>query len=121
MLSRSLRERWHGAGGMRELLALAWPLVVSNSFWTLQLALGEHPAEAQVLETAYFRCLCFSALPTALFAAACSFYTGRGDSRKALFVNGVGLLVTGLVGYAWTYGRWGLPEWGITGTGWATV
>ena len=39
MLSRSLRERWHGPGGMRELLALAWPLIVSNSFWTLQIAL----------------------------------------------------------------------------------
>jgi MATE family multidrug resistance protein len=204
-MPRTLREFWQGPGGVRELLALAWPLVVSNSFWTLQIALdrillsrhssaevaaampaailfwtpfnlifhtasyattfvaqytgagrpervgpavwqsiwfsmlaglamlllvpnsawivsfGEHEPELQALETVYFRCLCFSALPTALIASACSFYTGRGDSRKALFVNAVGLSVTGLVGYAWTYGRWGLPEWGIEGTGWATV
>ena len=39
MLPQFLRERWHGPGGIRELLALAWPLVVSNSFWTLQIAL----------------------------------------------------------------------------------
>jgi MATE family, multidrug efflux pump len=205
MLPRFLRERWHGPGGMRELLALAWPLVVSNSFWTLQIALdrillsrhssaevaaampaailfwtpfnlifhtasyattfvaqytgagrpervgpavwqsvwfsvlaglamlilvpsaawiialGGHDPELQLYETVYFRCLCYSALPTALIASACSFYTGRGDSRKALFVNAVGLTVTALLGYAWTYGRWGLPEWGIEGTGWATV
>lgn len=205
MPARNLRDRWHGPGGMAELLALAWPLIVSNSFWTLQIALdrillsrhsaaevaaampaailfwtpfnlifhtasyattfvaqytgagrpervgpvvwqsiyfsvfaglammllvpygpaivalGGHEPELQVHEASYFQCLCYSALPTALTAAACSFYTGRGDSRKALLVNAVGLIVTGLVGYAWTYGRWGLPEWGIVGTGWATV
>lgn len=205
MLSRFWRERWHGPGGGRELLALAWPLIVSNSFWTLQIAIdrillsqsssaevaaampaamlfwtpfnfvfhttsyvttfvaqytgagrngrvgpavwqsiwfavlaglgflllvpnaewivaqGRHKPELQTLEVVYFRCMCFTALPCALTAAACAFYTGRGDSRKALMVNGVGLLVTGLVGYAWTYGRWGFPRWGIAGVGWATV
>jgi len=29
----------HGPGGTAELLRLAWPLVLSNSFWTLQIAL----------------------------------------------------------------------------------
>jgi len=33
------RDRWHGPGGGRELLALAWPLILSNSIWTLQIAL----------------------------------------------------------------------------------
>lgn len=205
MLSRHLRERWNGPGGGTELFALAWPLIVSNSFWTLQIALDRvllsrhssaevaaampaamlfwtpfnflfhtaayattfvaqytgagrnervgpavwqailfsiiagssflllvpnaewivsftgHDSEMQRLEVIYFRCLCFTALPSALVAASLSFYTGRGDSRKALFVNAVGLLVTGLIGYAWTYGRWGFPEWGIAGVGWATV
>jgi MATE family multidrug resistance protein len=205
MLAGMLRNRWEGPGGGRELFALAWPLIVSNSFWTLQIALdrillsrhstaevaaampaamlfwtpfnflfhtsayattfvaqytgagrpervgsavwqaiwfsviggtaflllvpnaeaivalGGHAPELQVLEAQYFRCLCFTALPGALVPAACSFYTGRGDSRKALIVNAVGLVVTGLVGYAWTYGRWGFPEWGIAGVGWATV
>ena len=35
----SWRDRWHGPGGGRELLALAWPLILSNSIWTLQIAL----------------------------------------------------------------------------------
>src|SRR5947208_3554643 len=35
----SWRDRWHGPGGGRELLALAWPLIVSNSFFTLQIAI----------------------------------------------------------------------------------
>jgi len=199
------RIRWSGPGGGRELLALAWPLILSNSFWTLQIALdrillshhssdevaasmpaamlfwtpfnllfhtatyattfvaqysgagrpsrvgpavwqalyfslfggaaflllvpfanlivsiGGHTPELQSLEATYFRCLCFAALPQLLTGAACSFYTGRGDSRKVLGVNAVGLAVTALFGYAWAYGRWGFPEWGIAGVGWATV
>jgi MATE family multidrug resistance protein len=30
-------QRWHRDGGGRELLRLAFPLIVSNSFWTLQV------------------------------------------------------------------------------------
>lgn len=28
-----------GEGGRKELLQLAWPFIVSNSFWTLQILL----------------------------------------------------------------------------------
>src|SRR5260370_8291929 len=30
---------WHGEGGGREVLALAWPLIVGNSLWTAQIIL----------------------------------------------------------------------------------
>jgi len=30
---------WRGPGGGREVLRLAWPLILSNSFWTLQITL----------------------------------------------------------------------------------
>src|SRR5262245_49946029 len=39
MPSGTWRQRWRGPGGGAELLRLAWPLVLSNSFWTLQLTL----------------------------------------------------------------------------------
>jgi MATE family multidrug resistance protein len=193
------------AGGLRELLALAWPLILSNSFWTLQLVLdrvllarsgnkslaaamasavvfwtvltlfqntanyvttfvaqytgagrprsvgpvvwqslhfslaaglvfllliplagplarlGGHSPELQELESAYLRCLCLSALPTLVTAAISGFFSGRGDSRTVLAVNSVGLAVNGLSAYAWIYGRWGFPAWGIVGAGAATV
>jgi MATE family multidrug resistance protein len=32
-------RHWHGEGGGREVLALAWPLIVGNSLWTLQISL----------------------------------------------------------------------------------
>ena len=193
------------AGGVGELLRLAWPLVLSNGLWTLQItldrillsrssseavgaamaavmlfwtplsllqstaaysltfvaqytgagqphrvgpavwqalhfavaagllfaaltplagplvALGGHAPALQVLETAYLRCLCFSALPTLLTAAASGFFAGRGDSRTVLFLNAAGLTVNAVLAYAWIFGHWGFPARGIVGAGWATV
>jgi MATE family multidrug resistance protein len=205
MIARRLRDRWTGPGGGRELLALAWPLVLANSIWTLQITLdrvflgqndtrdfaaslpavmlfwtfinlfqhtanyattfiaqyigagrphrvgpavgqslyfsvfagvaflaavpfagdvmaaGGHDPTLQTREVAFLRCLCFAALPTLLTASANSFFTGRGDSRTVLLVSGVGLVVNAVLDYAWIFGRWGFPAWGIAGAGWATV
>ncbi len=33
------RQWWRGPGGTRDVVRIAWPLVVSNSFWTLQIAI----------------------------------------------------------------------------------
>jgi MATE family multidrug resistance protein len=193
------------AGGARELLGLAWPLIVSNSIWTLQITLDRallsrsgsqsvaagmasamifwtflslfqntanyattfvaqytgagrheqvgpvvwqalyfaagsglaflgliplaerlvglsgHSGTLQGLEITYFRMLCLSGLPMLVTAAATSFFAGRGDSRTVLFVNAAGLVINGLAAYAWIFGRWGFPAWGIAGAGAATV
>ena len=196
---------WHGAGGGREVLRIAWPLILSNSFWALQITLDRallghasedlmaaamaaaflfwtpltflqstasyatafvaqytgagqprrvgpavwqalhfaavtglafllllplagplivlagHRPELQELEVVYFRCLCFSALPTLLTAAASSYFAGLGRSSTVLLINVVGLLINGLLAYAWIFGRWGFAPLGIAGAGWATV
>ena len=39
MLWRRRWTRWHEEGGGRELLRLAWPLILSNSCLTLQMAI----------------------------------------------------------------------------------
>ena len=39
MTGSTWRKRWQGEGGGGELLRLAWPLILSNSFWTLQIVL----------------------------------------------------------------------------------
>lgn len=36
---RSVRQLWNAEGGGRELLRLALPLILSNSFWTLQVTI----------------------------------------------------------------------------------
>jgi MATE family multidrug resistance protein len=101
------------AGGVAflGLVPLAGPLV----------ALVGHEPVLQELESTYFRCLCFAALPTLLTSSSVSFFAGRGDSRTVLLVNAVGLVVNGVGAYAWIYGQWGFPAWGIAGAGWAHV
>jgi MATE family multidrug resistance protein len=85
------------------------------------LALGGHTQGLERLETAYFQCLCFSALPMLISASVCSFFAGRGDSRTVLFINGTGLGVNAVWAYALIFGNWGFPVMGIAGAGWATV
>jgi MATE family multidrug resistance protein len=192
-------------GGTRELLGLAWPFILSNSLWTLQVALdriflsraggdavgaamvtaavfwtpitlfqfmanyattfvaqytgagqphrvgpavwqglyvsiaggllflvlvpmagalmaqGRHEPPLLDMEVTYLRCLCFAALPILVSAAAGSFFSGRGDSTTVMWINASGLLVNAPLAYAWIFGLWGFPAWGIAGAGWATV
>jgi MATE family multidrug resistance protein len=204
MMSAGTKRR-HREGGARELLGLAWPFILSNSLWTLQIALdriflsraggdavgaamvtaalfwtpitlfqfmanyattfvaqyigagqphrvgpavwqalyvsiaggllflglvpladwlialGGHPPLLQELEATYLRCLCFAALPILVTAAAGSFFSGRGDSTTVMWINAAGLVVNAPLAYAWIFGLWGFPAWGIAGAGWATV
>ena len=82
---------------------------------------GGHSPAVQALEIDYFVCLCYSALPTLIIASVGSFFAGRGDSWTVLGINSVGLSVNALLDYAWIFGHWGFPAWGIVGAGWATV
>jgi MATE family multidrug resistance protein len=85
------------------------------------LDLGRHSPAVRQLEVTYFRCLCFAALPALLTASLNSFFAGRGDSWTVLVVDAAGLTTTATLAYAWIFGHWGLPAWGIAGAGWAIV
>lgn len=80
-----------------------------------------HALTLREAEVTYFRCLCFSALPTLVIAAATSFFAGQGKTWTVCGVNAAGVLVNGLLDYAWIFGEWGFPAWGVAGAGWATV
>ncbi len=84
-------------------------------------ALAGHAPEMQAMEAAYFRCLCFAALPILVGAAATSFFAGRGDTVTAMWVNIVGLVVNVPLAYVLIFGKLGVPPMGIEGAGWATV
>lgn len=80
-----------------------------------------HSPKLMDLETEYFFCLCFCGLPVSLTAAVGSFFAGRGDTRTVIWINSIGCLVTAFLDYCWIFGRFGFPEAGIIGAGWATV
>jgi MATE family multidrug resistance protein len=199
------RERWRRPGGGGELLRLAWPLIVSNGFMTLQLTidrvflsrlssddvaaampavmifwtvfalpqntaayvttfvaqyvgaerphrvgavvwqalyfsvaagvaflalwplapwlmgLGGHSPNLQALETTFFRCLCWAALPGLLVATTSGFFAGRGSSGTVMLINAVGFVVNAWLDYALIFGNLRFPALGIAGAGWATV
>lgn len=77
--------------------------------------------EVAAHEATYFRCLCFSAMPTLMMAATNSFFIGRGDTRTVLGITTVGLIVNAVFDALFIFGNAGFPEMGIAGAGWATV
>jgi MATE family multidrug resistance protein len=85
------------------------------------IAVGGHTPALQQLETAYFRCLCFAALPMLLMSAVNGFFSGRGQTAAVLVIEGFGTAVNVALALALIFGRAGFPELGIEGAGWATV
>jgi len=80
-----------------------------------------HSENLQKLEAEYFVSLCFSALPTALVAAASGFFTGLGNTRIIIAINAVGLVANAILDYLLIFGRLGFPALGIAGAGYATA
>src|SRR5205809_611568 len=97
-------------GGSRELLKLALPLILSQSFMTIQIAvdrvlLSRHnPDEV-----------------AASFPAVNGFFSGRGDTWTVLGIDAIGTAVNVCLALVLIFGRFGIPEMGIEGAGIATV
>jgi multidrug resistance protein, MATE family len=124
--------QYTGAGQPRHVGAIIWQAlyfsVGSGLAFLLLIPLAGpiidligHETRLRDLEAAYFRCLCFAALPALITASASAFFAGRGDSRTVLLINAAGLVVNGVCAFAWINGLWGFPRLGIVGAGWATV
>ncbi len=79
-----------------------------------------HEPHIRALEAEYFRILCFMG-PGITGVAVSSFFSGRGDTRTVMWVNFLACGLNVILDYAWIFGRWGFPEWGIRGAAWATV
>jgi MATE family multidrug resistance protein len=87
----------------------------------LLIGVGGHTNALQSLEVAYLRCLAFAALPMLVMAAVNGFFSGRGQTWTVLGVEAFGTVVNVALALVLIFGRWGLPELGIEGAGWATV
>lgn len=97
-------------------------------FWLLSLfaagplfRLAGHSPEVRVLEEIYFNILCRGAVLHVAVATLSTFFSGRGLTRPVMVISMIGMLVNIPLDYALIFGRWGLPELGITGAAIATV
>ena len=85
------------------------------------IALGGHAVTLQPMEVAYLQCLAFAALPMLLMAAINGFFSGRGQTWTVLGIEAVGTSINVVLAQILIFGRFGAPELGIVGAGWATV
>ncbi len=84
-------------------------------------AWARHDPAVSALETTYFQILCVAAGPNVAAVTAACFFMGRGDTRTVMCVDLAASALNAVLDYAWIFGHWGFPEWGIRGAGWATV
>lgn len=121
-----------GAGQRQRIGAAVWQSFYFSVFAGLAFlgliplaphifAIGDHSPPIQALETVYFRCLAFSALPMLIVASVNSFFAGRGATWTVLLIDACGLAVNAALAFALIFGKFGLTRMGIAGAGWATV
>lgn len=85
------------------------------------VSIANHSPQLQQLESTYFACLCWMAMPALIVASISGFFSGRGDSRTIIWINAAGMIVNALLAWVMIFGKWGCPAMGIAGAGWATV
>jgi MATE family, multidrug efflux pump len=85
------------------------------------IGFGGHAPADQALEVTYLRCMSFAALPMLVMAAVNGFFSGRGQTWTVFGIEAVGTAVNIVFALLLIFGRFGFPEMGIEGAGWATV
>lgn len=80
-----------------------------------------HESVVQRHEVVYFQVLAFGGGGMVISAATSSFFTGRGKVKIVMIVDTLAAVMNIALDYAWIFGKWGFPEWGIAGAAWATV
>lgn len=83
-------------------------------------AMGHDP-EIRVNESAYFKCMCFYAVPGLIVSAVSAFFSGRRESSVVVFISLPGTMVNIFLAYALIPGHLGFPAMGIVGAGVAAV
>ena len=80
-----------------------------------------HSPKIQLLEIEYFRILSVGAVFIVYASVLSSFFTGRGKTWTVMWVNIFATAINLILDYAFIFGHWGFPEWGMAGAAWATV
>ena len=104
---------WLGLACIPIFVALRWfaPTLFSQVGHTSNLAR---------LETDYFRALMWGAPAVVISSALAGFFSGRGETRVVMVVNGAAALLNIGLDYCWIFGKYGFPEGGIVGAAAAT-
>jgi multidrug resistance protein, MATE family len=83
--------------------------------------LAKHTSEVYAYEVQYFQILSACGPAMLISQAGASFYSGRGQTWVVMIVDAAAALLNLALDYAWIFGYYGFPEWGVAGAAWATV
>jgi MATE family multidrug resistance protein len=81
--------------------------------------LGINPAVLE-LTLPYLRPVTWSLLPLLLYAASRRYLQATGHESSVMVVLVMANVVNALTNWGLVFGKWGLPELGVVGAGWAT-
>lgn len=132
LYSNTFVSQFDGARRPREMMASLWQavwLAVVAGLMLMSLATvsahvfrsAGHDSAVVTQEAAYFSTLCYGSPLLLLSTALSCFFSGRRRTSVVMWVNLCGLGINLLLDYVLIFGRWGLPELGITGAAMATL
>jgi len=123
--------QYFGAGRKRQVGPIVWQAIWVGVIAT-PLALTVIPlapwvfsnmGDPRLVDPAveYFFTLSFSGGAIVLSGALSGFFNGLGKVRTVMIVDTIAAAINVVLDYAWIFGKWGFPEGGIAGAGWATM
>lgn len=80
-----------------------------------------HAPDLAALERPYFLTMIFGALAFLVKTVLASYFSGIGRTRVVMIADLIGVAMNVPLSYALIFGRWGMPELGITGAALGTV
>ncbi|MFC3414153.1 MATE family efflux transporter [Algoriphagus hitonicola] len=81
----------------------------------------DQPEEVVDIAIPYLFVITASLFPFMIFQTFKQFAEGLSQTRQAMYVTIIANLVNVLLNYVLIFGKWGAPEMGLMGAGWATL
>ena len=81
----------------------------------------DQPPPVVILATPYLRIITVALVPYMIFQSFRQFAEGMGNTRQAMYITLSGNALNIILNYLLIYGKWGFPELGLNGAGWATL
>jgi multidrug resistance protein, MATE family len=128
----TLVAHYVGAGKHHRVFAATWQgiycaiisgiIVASVGFFAKPIFewVGHDPS-VRPLEEIFFAIMCWGALPAIAGSAVAGFFIGRGKTKILMVIQLSGILINAILDYFFIFGKYGLPQLGITGAALATV
>ncbi|WP_220387753.1 MATE family efflux transporter [Sporomusa ovata] len=127
-----LVAQYYGAGRYRDCAASMWQGIYLSLFFVLALFMLSpflantfqimgHAGDLLQYEGEYFRLIILAECVQLFSIAFFSFYRGIGDTRTTMYVGIVTNIVNIVLDWLLVFGKYGLPEMGMLGSGMATI